>query len=306
MTQTIAFLISSNVCPGHPDAGHYALEFTREFEALEGPCKEAGFILKAVVWDDPALNPDEYAAMIVGPTWDYPLKQDLFLETLARFERHCPVFNPAKLVRWNLDKYYLQDLAERGVKTVPTLWADHADEATISAAFNTLGSDTLVVKPRVGAGAWRQAKIKRGEALPAPEALPPAQCMIQPFLPAIATEGEYTYLYFGGEFSHALVKRPKAGDYRVQGEHGGQEEKIEPSTDDLAVAKKALDAACTHLGLSSILYARVDLARGLDGELALMELEMIEPYLYPLEGPGMGVIFARALARLLDEALTNA
>ena len=306
MTRNIAFLLSSNVHPNHPDSGHYSVEFTREFEAIEAPCRQAGFKLDPVIWDDPNLNPSDYEAIIVGPTWDYPLKQDLFLESLDRFAQVCPVFNPPKLVRWNLDKYYLQDLCERDVKTVPTLWADNADEATLLAAFDDLKSDTLVVKPRIGAGAWRQAKIKRGEALPAAADLPPAQCMIQPFLPAIATEGEYTYLFFGGEFSHALVKRPKAGDYRVQGEYGGIETKIEPSEADLAVAKKALDEASAHLELSSILYARVDLARGLDGDLALMELEMIEPYYYPLEGPGMGEIYARALTRLLDEAVTPA
>ena len=88
-------------------------------------------------------------------------------------------------------------------------------------------------------------------------------------------EGEYSFLYFGGVFSHALIKTAKPGDYRIQSAFGGQETIYQPSAEELAGANDILATLD-----SPPLYARVDLLRGLDGDLALIELEMIEPYLY--------------------------
>ena len=171
-----------------------------------------------------------------------------------------------------------------------------ANEAELKSLYET---DDFVVKPVVGAGGWRQARIRRGEPLPAAGELPPAEAMIQPFLPAVAQEGEYSFLFFGGDFSHAALKRPREGDYRVQSVYGGREERHAPSPEDVALARETLAAACRICGQESPLYARVDMARGPDGRLALMELELIEPYLYPEQGPGMGTRFASALkARL--------
>jgi hypothetical protein len=116
--------------------------------------------------------------------------------------------------------------------------------------------------------------------------------LIQPYLPAVAEEGEYSFLFFGGEFSHCAQKVPARGDYRVQSRFGAKEHVYAPSSDELALARRVLAAANTEL-----LYARVDMVRGLDGALAVMELELIEPYLYPEQGPRMGELFADALVR---------
>jgi hypothetical protein len=121
--------------------------------------------------------------------------------------------------------------------------------------------------------------------------------MIQPFLPAAAEEGEYAYVFLGGAFSHAALKVPAPGDYRVQSLYGGTERAHRPSAAEAARARAVLEAAGGPL-----LHARVDLVRGNDGALVLMELELVEPYLYPDQGPGMGEAFAAALERALDGA----
>ena len=118
--------------------------------------------------------------------------------------------------------------------------------------------------------------------------------LVQPFLPAAQHEGEYSFVFCGGELSHALVKRPAAGDYRVQSVYGGTEQVVHPSAADLDLARAVLAAAP-----GEALYARVDMMRGPDGGLLLMELELIEPYLYPQQGPELGPRFAAALARRL-------
>ena len=118
--------------------------------------------------------------------------------------------------------------------------------------------------------------------------------MVQPFLPAIQTEGELSFIFIDGEFSHALKKSAAKGDYRIQSSYGGTEAAIVPSKSDLEQAIRVLSSVDDEL-----LYARVDMLRADDGELYLMELEAIEPYLYPLEGPVLGPRLAAAVARRL-------
>lgn len=297
--RSIAFLISADMVAGNPVSRTDQYEFELEFAALAPACRAAGFELVPVVWDEAFALPD-FDALVIGTAWDYVPKSAAFLARLTEWSRLRPVLNPPSVVAWNADKRYLKDLAAAGAPVIETVWAERAGQAEIDAAFETLGTGEIVVKPVVGASAWRQARIRRGEPLPAAQDLPPAEAMIQPFLASVAQEGEYSFLFFGGAFSHAALKRPGAGDYRVQSVYGGYESMHSPSTDDVALAKAALDAACEITGQESLLYARVDMARDASGRLALMELELIEPYLYPEQGPGMGERFATALKDRLE------
>ncbi len=290
----IAFLTAGCVLPGHPDQRIDSWEHDSELGPMTAACRARDIELRPVVWDDP-FDLEAFEAFVVGTTWDYTDRPQAFLAALERIAARRPLWNPLPVIRWNIEKTYLRDLAERGASVVPTLWREAADEASIAASFDELGVDEVVVKPVVGASAWRQARVRRGEPLPPAEALPPAETMIQPFLPAAASEGEYSFIFFDGTFSHAALKVPAEGDYRVQSMYGGRTRVHQPTPDELAITAAVLDAVDGPL-----LYARVDLMRGLDGRLAVMELELIEPYLYPEEGPGMGEAFADALVRLLD------
>lgn len=294
----IAVLVSANVIETRAEARADAGEFTRQHAALAPAADRAGFALVPVVWDE-AFEPTDFEAVVIGPTWDYWSKKDIFLRTLDRLAKVRPVLNPPRVARWNIEKTYLKSLAALGAPVIPTVWTDRADAESIEQAFDALQTDAVVIKPVVGAGAWRQARIARGEALPAPDRLPPASAMIQPFLPAIAAEGEYSFVFFGGAFSHALRKRPAPGDYRIQSLYGGRETVHHPDAEDRALAEACLEAACRACAVDTLLYARVDMVRGLDGELALMEIELIEPYYYPEQGPDCGEAFAAALMRSL-------
>jgi len=293
---TIAFLIAANMLKDHPQARGDHWELDREYEPMQAACAQRGIELKQTIWDDPALDPNAFDAIVIGTTWDYPQRPDEFMATLARLSSQRPMFNSLATVQWNLSKAYLRDLAARNVRTIPTLWRERADAATIASAFDALQSDEIIIKPQVGASAWRQVRLKRGEALPGAELLPPNACMIQPFLPAILDEGEYSFLFFNGTFSHCARKLPAKGDYRIQAVFGGYEEIYAPSIDEIAQARSTLDAIDEPL-----LYARVDMVRLPGDELAVMEVELIEPYLYPDQGPDMGEHFAAALEAMLHQ-----
>ncbi len=286
----IAYLASRVTLPGSPIRRTDAFEHDFMMDALRGPFEARGFRVEDVAWDDAKADWSAYAAVIIGTTWDYWDRLDEFLAALERIEGQTRLFNSSALVRWNARKTYLRELETKDAKLIPTLWLEVADEAAAKAAFDTLGADDLVFKRQVGAGAKDQHRLKRGEPIPAMR----RPMMVQPFLKMIQDEGELSFIFIDGDFSHALIKRAQPGDYRIQSTYGGREEKITPSTDDLAAAR-AIIAALDEAPL----YGRVDMLRGPDGSLLLMELEVIEPYLYPIEGPELGERMAAGIARRL-------
>lgn len=294
----VAYLTSAHLfeepCPDPASRREHDLQLA----ALAPACAARGIELRPLVWSEPGIDPSGYEAFVLATTWDYAGRAAEFLARLESWSRVRPLFNPLATVRWNLEKTYLRELAARGVPVVPTLWRERADAASIAGAFDELGAERVVVKPVVGQNSWRQVLLARGEALPEAGELPPAAAMIQPFLPSIEREGELSLLCFDRRVSHALRKRPRAGDYRIQATFGGWEEPCEPTEGEGQLAHDVLAEIPGPL-----LYARVDLVRGLDGEPAVMELELIEPYLYPEQGggqEGLGKRYARALEGLLD------
>ena len=287
----IAYLASQVTLPGTPNRRSDAFEHDYMMDALRPAFSARGLEIEDVSWDDPDADWSGYGAAIIGTTWDYWDRQEEFLSTLSRIESHTRLFNPADLVRWNIHKTYLQDLETRGARIIPTLWLDKADADASMEAFDKLQSDDLIFKRQVGAGAEGQHRLKRGDTIPNM----PNPMMVQPFLPAIQSEGEYGFIFIGGVFCHALVKRAVSGDYRIQSKYGGKETPVVPPAEDLSDAE-----AIIAMLDEAPLYARVDMVRGDDGRLVLMELEAIEPYLYPIEGPRLGDMIAEAVKARLD------
>lgn len=216
--------------------------------------------------------------------WGYHLEVQRWLDLLDRWPGEVPLFNSAALMCWNTRKTYLAELEAAGVPTVSTLFGTASPDA-----FDQLGTDELVVKPQVSAGSHLTQRVRRGDPLPVL-----ADAMIQPFLPAIQSEGENSLFFIDGALTHAIVKRPTGDDFRIQPQFGGKNERWQPDAEALSVARAALAAAP-----APPLYVRIDLVRRLDGRLALIELEAIEPDLYFEHGPGVLDCLAEAIAARL-------
>lgn len=290
MKRKVAILASADMMPNSPAPRADAFEREEQMGKLVPACAARGIALELAPWRD--FTGEGFDAALPLLCWDYWDAREPFLSTLEAAS--CRVFNSPDVLRWNTDKAYLREL---DVPTLPTFWAARADAQTVGAAFAQLEADTLVVKPQVGAGAWRQARVRRGEPLPAPETLPPNAALIQPFQTAIETEGEVSLLLFQGRFSHALRKLAAPGDYRIQSIHGGREESLDPTPEMIALAERALAGRET-------LYARVDLLRDNDGRWAVIELELVEPYFYLAQSSGEGG--SNAGAQAFADALANA
>lgn len=289
-----AFLASRVTLPDGQRSRAHAAEHDLEVAVLTPAFAAIGRRLVPVSWDNDRVGWAGFEAAIVRTTWDYARRLPEFLAAMDKIAGQTRLFNPPAILRWNADKSYLRDLADRGAPAIPTLWVDRVDRANVAAAFAQFDTEALVAKPRIGAGGWRQALLQRSAPLPAEGALPLGPALLQPFLPSVVEEGEYSFVFCGGELSHAFVKRAAEGDYRVQPSYGGREFPIEPGASDLALAREVLEA----LG-ETLLYARVDMARLPDGRLAVMELEAVEPFLYPAAGPDVGLRLADAYLRLL-------
>jgi glutathione synthase/RimK-type ligase-like ATP-grasp enzyme len=226
--------------------------------------------------------------------WGYPRDTATWFALLDRMEAEgIAVSNPVSVLRWNSDKAYLAELDAAGIATVPTLMSEALDAAALENARAAFGTDMLVVKPPISGGADGTFRLAAADAVPVSVA--GKQMMIQPFLPSIAVEGEYSLFYFGGAFSHSIIKRPAAGDFRVQDQFGGYEEAIEAPDAAKALAGAALKATSAITNSGALPYARVDMLRGDDGHFRLMELELIEPSLFLRFAPDGGAAFAGAL-----------
>ncbi|HKR77010.1 MAG TPA: hypothetical protein VJR95_10105 [Rhodanobacter sp.] len=255
------------------------------------------------VWNDPGVDWARHDAVLVRTIWDYFEHYDAFLAWLDRLEHAgVPVINPVALMRWNSDKRYLLQLESLGVPTIPTRLAPREGLHETLATFR---GREVVVKPVVSGGAWRTVRGTVGDAafdLSVSE-LPPGDYLLQPFVQAIVDDGEWSLLFFDGEFSHAVIKRPATGDYRVQSQYGGRTDAIEPDATTLAAARHVL-ATCAALGHGDAGYARVD---GVveDGQFLLMEVELIEPFLFLAGRPDAAERCARSIAARLASLRTT-
>ena len=263
--------------------------------ALRPAFETAGLKLVEIDWRAPIRDFEGLSLVLLGTAWDYQDSLPQFLAKLeALTEAGITVCNPPEVVRWNGDKRYLKALADRGVPTIPTLWFDEVGRSEIAIALDAFDAPRVVVKRQVGAGGLGQHSFAH-EALPEAGWRMGHPCMVQPFLPSVVEEGEYTFVFIDGAFSHGVLKRAAKGEYRIQSLYGGYECDYTPEPTDLARAEAVIAA----LPFEDLLYCRIDMARLPSGELAVMEAEAIEPYLYPEQGPDLGAKLAKAIAARL-------
>ena len=241
-------------------------------------------------WTDPG---DLTGFDLVLPllVWGYQRDCPRWFALLDQLEQQqINLANPVSVLRWNSNKSYLLALEKAGVAVVPTLISAALTANDIAEAAQKFGTDQLVVKPPISGGADGTYRLQNGE--PLPEDITGKEMLIQPFQPAIAEEGEYSLFYFAGTFSHAILKRPARGDFRVQEFLGGSESGTDCPEGAQELAVQARQAAEQILDTETLLYTRADMLRDAEGHFRLMELELIEPSLFFGHAADGGALFA--------------
>jgi hypothetical protein len=271
----------------------------------------AGVEHRTVCWDDPDVDWSSFRAAVIRSTWDYWRRADEFLAWAEHAGSATVLLNPIDVIRWNLDKRYLTDLAAAGIPTTPTLFLEPGDR--LDDTLGRSGWDPaqqaagLVVKPVVSAGS--NDTVRHGH-LPAAAAHVQAlhdqgrTVMVQPYQAQIETLGETGNVFIDGRFSHSFRKgallsdRATGAATRVAGlfvqEDIGPRSPTGPET---AVADQVVDWIAERFG--TLLYARVDLVPGADGPVVL-ELELVEPSLFFSVQPDAAPVFVEALTGRLD------
>lgn len=224
----------------------------------------------------------KFDCAIIRTTWDYMEKPEAFFKKLELISSQTKLYNSLDTVKWNIHKSYLKRFEAHGVNIVPTVFFNFNEELKVPAHW----PDKIVIKPAVSAGSYKtlvqnKNRIDRSEMVP-------GDWMCQPFLPQIF-DGEVSLIYFNKVFSHALLKVPKKGDFRVQEEFGGDIIPMKPTPELLALGEKVMSSVPDDL-----LYARVDLVP-YENHYALMELELIEPALYFRTNADAAKNFSKAL-----------
>lgn len=249
-------------------------------EVLLPPALQAlGAQVQICVWDDPTILWKEFDVVVVRCPWDYYKKLPAFLRLLDHLEELAvPVLNDVQTLRWNLNKNYLFELEQQGCAVIPGLRITPEDGRSLPQLLQALGCDEAVLKPVQSAGAWRTLRLQADQLVAAEQQFAQWRSeqdfLLQAFMPEIVNEGEWSLVFFNGVYSHGLLKRVKDGDFRVQSDHGGSVHAM-----DIPVTIQKQAAAMLQ-GLTRMpCYARVDgVIR--DGQLILMELELLEPELF--------------------------
>jgi glutathione synthase/RimK-type ligase-like ATP-grasp enzyme len=283
----IAFLVPA---PDYPEPWRWA--FDVEAEALIA----AGAEVEPLAWTE-ADDLSRFDLVLPLVAWGYHLEYARWLAFLDRVEKSgIPMINPPALLRWNSDKAYLAELADRGVPTVPTLAVEACCDADLEEARRRFESDWLVIKPPVSASATGTHRLGPNDDLPEDSRRKPM--ILQPLIQEISRTGEFSLILFEHELSHAVVKRPKSGDFRVQPHLGGVTlpSKAPPGAERLA--KQALAAAPARAT-----YARVDIVPDDEGVLRIMELELIEPALFLDHASDGGEAFTQAILTAAQTAI---
>ena len=327
--------------------------------ALLAAFAAAGVPAKHAVWDDASEDWASYRAVVIRSTWDYHLRVDAFLAVLQHIEAAgVPLLNPLPTVRWNASKLYLRELRDQcHCATVDTIWVDGGlqspqEQQQLAAQIRAQGWTDCVIKPQVSASGNLTARfvlepVAASTSVSAPAAALAASpssaapiasfssviasCaasgvrgwMVQPFMSEVVTEGERSFVFLNGEYSHTVLSTPAAAaqdtpgwrdelspdsvcattaaasptNFMVQGNHGGSFRYIQPDAKMVAQARAFLHA--TEYGRSS-LYARVDCLRRGD-QLLLTELELIEPELFGRGVEGFQQRFVQAILKRIQQ-----
>lgn len=276
----------------------YFPDLTDDDRLLIEPLRRRGIEAGPILWDAED-GWDRFDALVIRSPWDYFERPDEFAAWIDRRDSQGPpMWNPPAVLRWNMQKGYLRELSAAGIPVVETHWVDRGSGADLEAVLRERDWPHVVVKPAISGGAWKTEPV-RIEDLALHDAMwrdlvAGHDVMVQPFLKQIHDEGEWSVIFYDGKHASTLLKQPAPGDYRVQERHGGTTTFVADPPDGLVEQARAV----LEHAPGDLLYARVDGIRD-SGRFVLIELEVLEPYLFFGASPGSAERYADALASLL-------
>ncbi|MBK6903459.1 MAG: hypothetical protein IPH04_11825 [Saprospirales bacterium] len=281
--------------PANPN--WYVQQILGEDRLLGDALERRGLRVRRVDWARKDFDWSSSRMAMFRTTWNYFNRFAEFTEWLERVERQTQLLNAPELIRWNIDKHYLRDLEQSGIHIVPTRFVEIGEEITLGNLRAESGWDYAVLKPAVSGAARHTYRLHPDNFSEHEEVfrqlLASEAMLYQPFQENIAREGEKSLMVMGGQYTHAVLKKAKTGDFRVQDDFGGTVQPYQPTAEEIAFAEKVF-AVCDPMPL----YGRVDFVTDNEGQLAVVELEIIEPELWFRHHPPAAEVLADVLLGL--------
>ncbi|MEO9885466.1 MAG: hypothetical protein ABJR05_07665 [Balneola sp.] len=257
----------------------YIQNILTEDDLLKKALEKHGLKVTRKDWADLDFDWSSTKCAIFRTTWDYFDRFEEFKYWLEKVRDQTQFINPISIIRWNMDKWYLKDLKDKGVRVIETEYVKRGDRRTLNSIITELGWKEAILKPTI-AGAARHTYKLNTENIASYETvfsqlIEKEDMMLQPFQLSIATKGEVSFMVMGGKFTHAILKKAKPGEFRVQDDFGGSVHNYEASQEEIKFAEEVVKG-CDPLPD----YARVDVMWNNNDELAVSEVELIEPELW--------------------------
>ena len=264
----------------YQDTGRYLSLVPDEDEMLVNLFQKNGHEVELAIWDNPSINWKKFDVVIIKSTWDYFIEKiNLFYNWLDHLKQNnIPCLNNPDLIRWNSDKHYLLDIAWAGLNIVPTYIIEKNESFDLKLLFEKFNTDELIIKPCISGGAMNTIRVNTETYTEHIDQLKEwtstEAYLVQPLKKEILTNGEWSFIFFNGKFSHQILKTAKEGEFRIQHFFGGKINTPENNEALIIEAQNYIDRFA-----KDALYARVDGVWS-NNQFELMELELIEPYLF--------------------------
>ena len=278
----------------------YINNVLREDELVINTLKEKNLSVVKKDWNDSIFDWETTRSILFRSTWDYFDKFELFKKWFNKTKNKCLMINSAETIEWNIDKHYLLDLQEHQIPIPNSEFIQRRSSIDLLELMQKKNWNEIVVKPTISGAAKNTYRLKKGEINqfnPSWEKLIYQEdFIIQEFQNNVITEGEVAMIVIGGKFTHAVLKKAKEGDFRVQDDFGGSIAIYNPSKEMVKLAEK-----CTRILTPIPSYARVDIIWDNFRELAVSELELIEPELWFRLNPNAAQKLAQHVDLILSE-----
>ncbi len=266
------------------DQSEYVQNILLEDGLLQKAFEDLGLKATRVDWADPEFDWGSTRAAIFRTTWDYFDRFDEFKTWLSEVEQKTQFINPISQIRWNMDKWYLKDLQEKGIHIVETKYIKKGTTSDLRTLISETSWGEVILKPTIAGAARHTYRINLENVSEFEELfrtlIANEDMMIQPFQHNIILKGEVSLMVIGGEYTHSVLKKGKEGDFRVQDDFGGTLHSYEPTSEEIEFAEQVA-RACEPLPA----YARIDLMWDNSNQLAVSEVELIEPELWFRRNP---------------------
>ena len=284
----------------HPKPGNaYVENIFQEYHLLKEALEGEGLTVARTNWDDPEYDWSQTRAVVFRTVWDYFERFNEFLSWLQEVEKKTQLINPYSLLSWNVDKHYLKDLAAKGIQIIPTHFVDRGKQESLAQICQQHQWKDIVIKPAVSGAAFLTYKIEANE-IPKKEGLfqqlvTERDMLVQEYQETITEMGEASLMVFNGQYTHAILKKAKAGDFRVQDDFGGTVHPYTPTAEEIAFAERVFEV-CDPVPV----YGRADIVWDQNRNCYLSELEIVEPELWLRNHPASAQSFASGIIAHLN------